>query len=67
MIYMQLHQSLVDKFDPLYSSFSMSVYAKPVAQDPLHFPIKLTGIDPEMIIYINRSPPSSNSSTSRSS
>ncbi|XP_019850961.1 PREDICTED: uncharacterized protein LOC109581346 [Amphimedon queenslandica] len=64
---MELHQSLVDKFDPLYSSFSMSVYAKPVAQDPLHFPIKLTGINPEMIIYINRSPPSSNSSTSRSS
>ena len=36
----------------------MSVYAKPgIAQDPLHCPIKLTGIDPSKIVYINKSPP----------
>ena len=36
-------------------SIDMSVYAKPgIAQDPLHCPIKLTGIDPERTIYINR-------------
>ena len=38
----------------------MSVYAKPgIAQEPLHCPIKLTGIDPETTIYINRNLPSS--------
>ena len=41
----------------------MSVYAKVgVAQDPLHCPIKLAGIDPETTIFINRplpTPPSS--------
>ena len=37
---------------------SMSVFAKPgVATEPLHHPIKLTGIDPETTIYINRLPP----------
>ena len=36
----------------------MSVYAKPgIAKKPLHCPIKLTGIDPETTIYINRPPP----------
>ena len=43
---------------PMYSSCSMSVYAKPgIAKDPLHCPIILTGIDPETTIYINRPPP----------
>ena len=43
---------------PTYSSCSMSVYAKPgIAKDPLHCPIKLTGINPEKTIYINRTPP----------
>ena len=36
----------------------MSVYAKPgIATEPLHCPIKLTGIDPETTIHINRPPP----------
>ncbi|XP_019855754.1 PREDICTED: uncharacterized protein LOC109584435 [Amphimedon queenslandica] len=57
---MELFQSTIDHFplNPLYSSCSMSVYAKPgIAQDPLHCPIKLTGIDPSKIVYINKSPP----------
>ena len=34
------------------------MYAKPgIAQDPLHCPIELTGIDPSMTIYIDRCPP----------
>ena len=38
----------------------MSVYAKlGVAQDPLHCPINLTGVDPETTIYIIRPPPAS--------
>ena len=38
----------------------MSVYAKVgVAQDPLHCPIKLTGIDPSKTVYIIRSLPPS--------
>ena len=61
----------MEKFplNPLHSSCSMSVYAKVgIAQEPLHCPIKLTGINPETTIYINRplpsspaAPPSSNS------
>lgn len=44
--------------DPVYASCSMSVYAEPgVARKPLHCPIKLTGIDPEATIYINRQSP----------
>ena len=44
--------------NPLYSSFSMDVHAKVgVTQDPLHYPIKIIGIDPEKTIYINRPPP----------
>ena len=36
----------------------MHVYAKVgVTQDPLRYPIKLTGIDPEITVYIIRSPP----------
>ena len=36
----------------------MSVYAEiGVAKKPLHCPIKLTGIDPFKIVYINKSPP----------
>ena len=45
----QLLQLTVNEFplNPLYSNCSMSVYAKVgVAQDPLHCPINLTGIDP---------------------
>ena len=59
---MQLLQSTVNEFplNPLYSSCSMSVYAKVgVAQDPLHCPIKLIGIDPSKTVYIIRSPPPS--------
>ena len=41
--------------EPIRNSIDMSVYAKVgIAQDPLHCPIKLTGIDPEATIYINR-------------
>uniref|UniRef100_A0A1X7TH11 Uncharacterized protein n=1 Tax=Amphimedon queenslandica TaxID=400682 RepID=A0A1X7TH11_AMPQE len=57
---MELFQSTIDYFplNPLYSSCSMSVYAKPgIAQDPLHCPIELTGIDPLKVVYINKSPP----------
>ena len=33
----------------------MAVYAKPgIAQDPLHCPIKLTGIIPSKTVFINR-------------
>ena len=43
---------------PVFSSVSMTVYAKPgIAQDPLSCPIKLTGIDPETTIFITRGPP----------
>ena len=45
----------------------MSVYAKPgIAKDPLHCPIKLTGIDPSRIVYINKSPPALPPSMSKS-
>uniref|UniRef100_A0A1X7SXR5 Uncharacterized protein n=1 Tax=Amphimedon queenslandica TaxID=400682 RepID=A0A1X7SXR5_AMPQE len=57
---MELFQSTIDHFplNPLYSSCSMSVYAEiGVAKKPLHCPIKLTGIDPSKIVYINKSPP----------
>ena len=41
--------------EPIRNSIDMSVYAKVgIAQDPLHCPIKLTGIDPEATVYINR-------------
>ena len=56
----QLLQSTVDEFplNPLYSSCSMSVYAKiGDAKEPLYCPIKLTGIDPAITAYIIRSPP----------
>ena len=40
------------------SSVSMSVYGKPgIALDPLNYPIKLTGIEPETTIFITRPPP----------
>ena len=43
---------------PVFPSVSMTVYAKPgIARDPLSCPIKLTGIDPEISIFINRGPP----------
>ncbi|XP_019854246.1 PREDICTED: uncharacterized protein LOC109583372 [Amphimedon queenslandica] len=57
---MQIHQYVVDKFidNPMCSSIHISVYAEiGVAKKPLHCPIKLTGIDPSKIIYINRMPP----------
>uniref|UniRef100_A0A1X7UI45 Nucleoside phosphorylase domain-containing protein n=1 Tax=Amphimedon queenslandica TaxID=400682 RepID=A0A1X7UI45_AMPQE len=57
---MQIRQNVVDKFinDPMRSSIHISVYAEiGVAKKPLHCPIELTGIDPSIIIYINRSPP----------
>ena len=50
----------MDKFQskPMSCSIDISVYAKPgIAQDPLHCPIKLTGIDPERTTYINQPPP----------
>ncbi|XP_019861688.1 PREDICTED: uncharacterized protein LOC109590207 [Amphimedon queenslandica] len=57
---MKLFQSRVDQF-PLtlsYATCSISVYAEiGVAKKPLHCPIKLTGIDPSMTIYIDRCPP----------
>ena len=44
--------------EPIRNSIDMSVYVKPgIAQEPLHCAIKLTGIDPESTIYINRPPP----------
>ena len=53
---------------PMSCSIDISVYAEVDAVKPLHCPIKLTGIDPETTIYINRplplctaAPPSSNS------
>ena len=64
-----MFQSRVDKFplDPSYATCSMSVYAKlGIAQDPLHCPIKLTGINPETTIFINRPPPTSSSESSMS-
>ncbi|XP_019860875.1 PREDICTED: uncharacterized protein LOC109589202 [Amphimedon queenslandica] len=69
---MQICQCVVDKFidNPMCSSIHISVYAKPgIAKDPLHCPIKLTGIDPSKIVYINRTPPllSMNSTSSSSS
>uniref|UniRef100_A0A1X7U115 RNA helicase n=1 Tax=Amphimedon queenslandica TaxID=400682 RepID=A0A1X7U115_AMPQE len=63
---MQIRQCVVDKFidNPMCSSIHISVYAKPgIAKDPLHCPIKLTGIDPSIIIYINRTPSVINSSS----
>ncbi|XP_019851912.1 PREDICTED: uncharacterized protein LOC109581880 [Amphimedon queenslandica] len=63
---MQIHQYVVDEFinDHMCSSIHISVYAKPgIAKDPLHCPIELTGIDPTIIIYINRSPPPSSMSS----
>uniref|UniRef100_A0A1X7SX24 Uncharacterized protein n=1 Tax=Amphimedon queenslandica TaxID=400682 RepID=A0A1X7SX24_AMPQE len=72
---MELCQSTIEHFSscpsPSYATCSISVYAKPgIAQDPLHCPIKLTGIDPSKIVYINKSPvlpPSMSSTTSSSS
>ena len=64
-----MFQSSIDKFPlhPSYATCSMSVYAKPgIAQDPLHCPIKLTGIDPEKTIYINRPPPTPSESSAMS-
>ena len=51
----------MDKFQskPMSCSIDISVYAEVGAVKPLHCPIKLTGIDPEIIIYINRPLPSS--------
>ena len=55
----------MDEFqdDPMCSSIHLSIYVKPgIAQEPLHCPIKLAGIDPETTIFINRplpTPPSS--------
>ena len=43
----------------------MTVYAEPgVAKESFHCPIKLTGIDSETTIYINRPPPPPPSSNS---
>ncbi|XP_019854901.1 PREDICTED: uncharacterized protein LOC100636542 [Amphimedon queenslandica] len=59
---MKLLKSTIDNFssNPLYSSFSMNVHAKVgVAQDPLHYPIDIIGIDPEKTVFINRHPPPS--------
>ena len=47
----------MDKFqdDPMCSSIHMSIYAEVgVAKKPLHYPIKLAGIDPSRTIFINR-------------
>ena len=46
----------MDKFQskPMPCSIDISVYAEVDAVKPLHCPIKLTGIDPEKTIYINR-------------
>ena len=55
----------MDKFpdDPMRSSIHFSIYAEVgVAKKPLHYPIKLAGIDPSKTIFINRplpTPPSS--------
>ncbi|XP_019858246.1 PREDICTED: uncharacterized protein LOC109586491 [Amphimedon queenslandica] len=57
---MKLFQSRVEKFPltPSYATCSVSVYAEiGVTKKPLHCPIELTGIDPPIIIYIDRSPP----------
>ena len=44
--------------EPTQNSIDMSVYVKPgIAQEPLNCAIKLTGIDPERTIYINRQLP----------
>ncbi|XP_019860115.1 PREDICTED: uncharacterized protein LOC109588382 isoform X1 [Amphimedon queenslandica] len=59
---MKLLQSRVDLFplNPSYATCSVSVYAEiGVAKKPLHCPIELTGIDPDITICINRSPPPS--------
>ena len=47
--------------DPMYSSIHFSIHAEAgVAKKPLHYPIKLAGIDPSKTIFINRpKPPSS--------
>ena len=43
--------------EPIRNSIDISVYAEVgVAKEPLHCPIKLTGIDPEATIYINLQP-----------
>ena len=52
----------MDKFqsEQMPCSLDISVYAKPgIAEDPLHYPIKLTGIDPEKTIFLNRPLPPS--------
>uniref|UniRef100_A0A1X7UZS2 Uncharacterized protein n=1 Tax=Amphimedon queenslandica TaxID=400682 RepID=A0A1X7UZS2_AMPQE len=59
---MELLQSTIEHYSscpsPSYATCSMSVYAEiGVATKPLHCPIKLTGIDPSKIVYINKSPP----------
>ena len=49
---------MVDKYYSgkiLGSTLGMSIYAMTgIAKDPLHYPIKLTGIIKEKIIYLNR-------------
>ena len=49
---------MVDKYHSrqiLGSTLGMSVYAMTgIAKDPLHYPIKLTGIIEEATIYLNR-------------
>ena len=41
--------------EPIRNSIDVSVYVEVnVAEKPLHFPIKLTGIDPEATVYINQ-------------
>ncbi|XP_019860030.1 PREDICTED: uncharacterized protein LOC109588302 [Amphimedon queenslandica] len=71
---MKLFESRVNQFPltPSYATCSISVYAEiGVAKKPLHCPIKLTGIDPSMTIYIDRCPPPTpsiiDSTSSRSS
>ena len=49
---------MVDKYHSekiLGSTLGMSIYAMPgIAKEPLHFPIKLTGIIEEKNIYLDR-------------
>ena len=41
-------------------SLDISVYAKPgIAEEPLHCPINLTGVNPSKTIFINRPLPPS--------
>uniref|UniRef100_A0A1X7VDN7 Uncharacterized protein n=1 Tax=Amphimedon queenslandica TaxID=400682 RepID=A0A1X7VDN7_AMPQE len=64
---MELFQSFIEHFSsnpsPSHATCSISVYAEiGVAKKPLHYPIKLTGIDPSKIVYINKSLPAMNNS-----